>query len=135
MPRNKKKRNSNKAALKSRQPETSYWKITAVLASVFAIGLFIKVAFFQKSYLPYPAGSYQASPKIDASFDNRVRQVAVNFKCACGGCGELPLAECTCDMPRGAKEEKNYIRNKLREGLSVDQVVQLVRDKYGHLIT
>jgi len=134
MSRKKKKKNQNTAARTSRPPESSYLKITAILASVFAIGLFIKVAFFQQSDPLYLAGSDPSSQKLNSSIEYRVQQVAANFKCACGGCGELPLDECTCDMPRGAKEEKNYIRNKLRDGLTVDQVVQLVNDKYGHLV-
>ncbi len=49
-----------------------------------------------------------------------------------GGCGELPLDECTCDMPRGAVEEKNFIRTKLGEGLTTDAVIKLVNERYGH---
>ena len=54
--------------------------------------------------------------------------------CACGGCGELPLVECDCDMPRGALEAKAYIRAKLEEGLSVESVIRLVDEVYGHRI-
>ena len=130
----KKKSNISKKTPEQRPSESSYWKITAVLATIFAIGLFVKVAFFQGSYPVTPVNSYQSLPPQNASLESQVRRVASNFKCACGGCGELPLVECTCDMPRGAVEEKNYIRNKLREGLTVDQVVQMVRDVYGHMI-
>jgi len=66
------------------------------------------------------------------SVEDQVRQVAVNFKCACGGCGELPLAECQCDMPEGAVEEKSFIRTKLAEGFTVPEVIDLVDQKYGH---
>jgi cytochrome c-type biogenesis protein CcmH/NrfF len=66
-----------------------------------------------------------------SSIEDQVRQVAVNFKCACGGCGELPLAECQCDMPKGAVEEKSFIRKKLTEGYTVPQVIELVDKKYG----
>jgi hypothetical protein len=38
-------------------------------------------------------------------------------------------------MPRGAIEEKNFIRNKLQQGLTVEQVVILVEKEYGHRIT
>ena len=127
------KKKKIKAASK-RQPEASYLKITAVIVSLFAVGFFIKVAFFQQGAPIYPTGSETSSSRLDGSIEYRVQQVAANFKCACGGCDELPLAECTCDMPRGAREEKNFIRNKLREGLTVEQVVQLVNDKYGLLI-
>ena len=135
----KKKRNTKKKIPEQRPSQSSYWKITAILASIFAVGLFVKVAFFQSSYPVTPVtaeNSYQSPPPPqNASLESQVRRVASNFKCACGGCGELPLVECTCDMPRGAVEEKNYIRNKLREGLTVDQVVQLVKDKYGYMIS
>ncbi len=50
--------------------------------------------------------------------------VAENFKCACGGCGELPLATSECDMPKGSVEEKNFIREKLAEGSTVEQVIE-----------
>lgn len=69
--------------------------------------------------------------KVDEA---QVIAVAENFKCACGGCGELPLATCECDMPKGAMEEKNFIRQKLAEGLTVEQVIELVDKKYGHRV-
>jgi hypothetical protein len=34
-------------------------------------------------------------------------------------------------MPRGAKEEKDFIRAQLEKGLSVDQVVAMVEAEYG----
>jgi len=134
MSQKKRKQNRNKARRKSRPPESSYLKITAAIASVFAVGLFIKVAFFQQSAPILPTGSEPSSSRLDGSIEYRVQQVAANFKCACGGCGEQPLDECACDMPRGAREEKDFIRKKLRDGLTVDQVVQLVNDKYGHFV-
>lgn len=129
----KKKSETGKPARKSTKP--SFRKIVAVLASVFAVGFFVTGAFVTGEK---PAGnviSYQSPPSANGSLERQVQLVASNFKCACGGCGELPLAECTCDMPRGAREEKDFIRNKLLEGLTVDQVVQRVQDVYGHLIT
>ena len=60
--------------------------------------------------------------------------MAKNFKCACGGCGEDPLETCTCDMPKGAVEEKNFIREKLAEGFTVEQVIELLDKKYGHRV-
>jgi hypothetical protein len=38
-------------------------------------------------------------------------------------------------MPRGAKEEKDFIRNRLQQGLTVDQVVNLWDEEYGHKIS
>jgi len=58
--------------------------------------------------------------------------VASIFRCACGGCGELPLDLCQCDMPGGAVEEKTFIRRLLVKGLSIDQVVRQLDGKYGY---
>jgi cytochrome c-type biogenesis protein CcmH/NrfF len=79
--------------------------------------------------------SARGDSNADAVLENQVRLVAANFRCACGGCGELFLIDCTCDMPLGAKEEKDFIRDGLRQGLTVNQVVQRVEQKYGHKIT
>ena len=38
-------------------------------------------------------------------------------------------------MPRGAKEEKDFIRRNLQQGLSVDQLAHLVEKEYGHRIS
>jgi len=38
-------------------------------------------------------------------------------------------------MPRGAVEEKRFIREKLQQGLAVEQVVNMVEKEYGHRIT
>ncbi|HYR02998.1 MAG TPA: hypothetical protein VES58_06605, partial [Syntrophobacteria bacterium] len=72
-----------------------------------------------------------SAPLAAGPLENDVSQVASKFKCACGGCGELPLAECVCSMPRGAVEEKGFIRAQLNAGLSVPQVIELVDKKYG----
>ena len=84
-------------------------------------------------------GSINAEEKAkkkrkDGSVGNAYQRVAANFRCACGGCGELFMVDCTCDMPKGAVETKAFIRNKLGQGLSVDQVIQLVDKQYGHRI-
>ena len=43
--------------------------------------------------------------------------------------------DCTCDMPKGAKEEKDFIRKNLQQGLDVDAVITLVEKEYGHRIS
>ena len=80
------------------------------------------------------SGSPPASTTLNLVDEAKVIAVAKNFKCACGGCGELPLETCTCDMPKGAVEEKNFIRQKLAEGFTVEQVIELLDKNYGHRI-
>ncbi len=131
--------------------ESNFWKITTVITIILLAGVTAKTMFAPSqsttSIAPIQATSSQPipiqpvtgqSPAVQAasslasnSLEDQVRQVAVNFKCACGGCGELPLDECQCDMPKGAVEEKNFIRAKLNEGLTVPQVIELVEKKYG----
>ena len=128
------KRKSSKQKQSSRKRQSSSWMIVAIIAMVISIGLFVKVIFLDNTP-SNNAVTYQTLSPLDDPLEERVRVVASNFRCACGGCGELPLAECFCDMPRGAKEEKDFIRNKLKEGFTVDQVIQMVEKKYGLRIT
>ncbi len=119
----------------SRASEPSYWMITAVIAVILLIGFVVKTAFIPSQVPKNSAEIFQTSSRTDKTIDGQVRQVASNFSCACEGCGELPLVECTCDMPRGAQDEKTFIRNKIKNGFAVDQVVQMVDKKYGYRTT
>lgn len=117
----------------------SYKKIALVIGIVLLIGLSLKLGltlFKDQEISVSPETSISpALPKPRAPVEEtQVIAVAKNFKCPCGGCGELPLATCECDMPKGAVETKNFIRVKLAEGFSVEQVIELVAQKYGHRI-
>ena len=109
------------------------WIIVSVVALILSGGLIAKLAI-NTDNAPIKANrnALNESPSI-AIKDARIQLVASRFRCACGGCGELPLDECTCDMPRGAVEEKNFIRDKLAQGLTIDEVVNAVNEKYGHI--
>jgi ribosomal protein L40E len=117
--------------------------IVLVIGIIFVIGLFFEIGttVFKRdrsSQAPSSSDSVQRSSVRQSSVgkvdEAKVIAVARNFKCACGGCGEDPLETCTCDMPKGAVEEKNFIREKLSEGFTVEQVVELVDKKYGHRV-
>ena len=115
--------------------QPSYWMIVAFIAILFAGGVMIK-ALFSPAAIPAVSGSnYETASGVNSDIVGKVRVVAANFRCACGGCGELFLIDCTCDMPRGAKEEKDFIRRKLQQGMSVDEVTTLVEKEYGHRIS
>jgi cytochrome c-type biogenesis protein CcmH/NrfF len=109
--------------------------IVAIFALIFSVGLAVKMAFYPSPDIPEVEQMDKVPLSADDPMESQVQLVASHFKCACGGCGELPLAECNCDMPRGALEEKAFIREKLREGFTIDQVIQLVEGKYGLRIT
>ena len=123
------KRN-NKRKTSSQTQGSDPWMIIAIIAIVFAVGLVLKTVIFPSASVSNRSGSIQTAASEapwDSSLNSKeVLLVAAQFKCACGGCGELPLDECLCDMPRGAKEEKTFIRDKLLEGLNVAQVTDLL---------
>jgi len=113
----------------------SFWKITAILAVLLCSALIVKM-------LIAPRPGQQAAVSQTASLtpsavleETKVQLVASEFECACGHCGKTALMDCSCDRPHGALEEKGFIRMKLREGHSVEQVIQLLEQKYGHRIT
>jgi hypothetical protein len=116
-------------------PGPSYKTIALIVGGIFLLGLLVKagMTLFKDENASRVSSP---SPAVSASLANvdepKVLEVARNFKCACGGCGELPLDTCDCDMPNGALGEKTFIREKLGEGLSVQQVIEFVNKKYGH---
>lgn len=121
---------------KRRSTGPSYKTIALVIGMIFLFGTFIKLGttFFKEEgrfQLSSSSSSVSASIKVDEA---QVIAVAKNFKCACGGCGELPLATCECDMRNGAFEEKKFIREKLAEGFAVEQIIELVDKQYGHRV-
>jgi cytochrome c-type biogenesis protein CcmH/NrfF len=132
----------------AKQKQSNFWMITTIVAVVLLVGVSAKTMFSPRenprSITPIQSTTAQpitiqpksvvptATTLATNSVEDQVRQVAVNFKCACGGCGELPLADCQCDMPEGAVEEKSFIRTKLAEGYTVPEVIDLVDQKYGH---
>ena len=113
----------------------SYKTIALVIGMIFLAGLAVKLAItFSKGESlsklnPTPVLTSTPMVQVDEA---QVIAVAKNFKCACGGCGELPLATCNCDMSKGSVEEKRFIREKLAEGFTVEQVIELLDRKYGH---
>jgi len=132
----KKKRKNKQKMVPVNQPGTpNYWMIVAIIALVISIGFAMKVMFYAPENISPRAQSYQSQPLAEDSLEMQVQRVASEFKCACGGCGELPLIICDCNMPRGAIEEKAFIRKELQEGFSVERVIQLVDEKYGHKMT
>lgn len=125
-----------KESLKKQSGGPSYKTIVLFIGIIFLLGTFVKLGttFFKeesRSRLSSSPVPISRSVKVDEA---QVMAVAKNFKCACGGCGELPLATCNCDMPKGSVEEKNFIREKLVEGFSVEQVIELLDKKYGHRV-
>jgi len=119
------------------EPKTagpSFKTIGLVIGLIFLIGVLIKAGttFFKpESASGLSSSSTSVSKSINVD-EAQVIAVAKNFKCACERCGELPLASCQCEMPKGSVEEKRFIRERLAEGYTVEQVIELLDKKYGH---
>jgi hypothetical protein len=126
-----KPKNDIKVRLSNPSFQTIFIFIVLFLASVFLVKQLITV---NKKENPARLSSTSSTYGIStAAVDEAsVFAVAKNFICACGGCGEQPLETCECDMPRGSVEEKNFIRKYLAQGLSSEQVIELVDEKYGY---
>ena len=114
--------------------QPSYWMIVALIAIFFAGGVLVKALVSPAPPVGAMDTDNQYASAQSAALESQVRLVAANFRCACGGCGELFLVDCTCDMPRGAKEEKDFIRENLMQGLNIDEVIVRVEKEYGHRI-
>jgi hypothetical protein len=115
----------------------SYKAIALVIGLALLLGLFLKLGislFKEEGSSKLSSSPAPISTSVRNVDEAKVIAVAKNFKCACGGCGELPLETCTCDMSKGAVEEKNFIREKLAEGFTVEQVIELLDKKYGHRV-
>ena len=115
----------------------SYKTIALVIGMIFLAGLAVKLAItFSKGGSLSKLNSapvLTSTPMVEVD-EAQVIAVAKNFKCACGGCGELPLATCQCEMPKGSVEEKRFIREKLAEGFTIEQVIEQLDKKYGHRV-
>lgn len=115
----------------------SYKTIALVVGMIFLGGVTVKLGTtLSKGGNPskLSSASGQTSTSAINVDESQVIAVAKNFKCACGGCGELPLATCQCEMPKGSVEEKRFIREKLAEGFTVEQVIELLNKEYGHRV-
>ncbi len=118
-----------------RKQGPSPWMVIAIIAIIFSVGLVLKISLVPSQGSSDRGVSARRSVQNqpwDTTLDTKeVLYVASKFKCACGGCGELPLDECHCQMPRGAAEERTFIRDKLALGLTADEVADLVETRYG----
>ncbi|NOX17777.1 MAG: hypothetical protein GXO87_05785 [Chlorobi bacterium] len=60
----------------------------------------------------------------------KVVDLASQFACACGGCDEDPLDKCQCDY---AIEERSFIRSRLENSVSDEEIIEALNKKYGGL--
>jgi cytochrome c-type biogenesis protein CcmH/NrfF len=66
---------------------------------------------------------------VSEVFSFKTLDIAKQFSCSCGSCGEKELIACTCPT---AVETKQYIEASLNKGLSAEDVTKIVKMSYGH---
>lgn len=113
---------------------SSTWRIVAVAALIICGILIWKLGFSPVRETTAGRSVIRPVTVNPKSFDSKFYAVITQFRCACNGC-EDSLVECDCDMPRGAKTEKDFVREKLGQGLTVDEVVHALNGLYGNRIT
>lgn len=62
-------------------------------------------------------------------FSFETLSIAKQFVCSCGSCGEKELITCTCPT---AIETKQFIETSINNGLSADDITDILEMTYGH---
>ncbi len=104
-----------------------------ILTLAAIVGLFFVAVLLVKqsnngSIRPGAPESIMNPALSDPATEALVMAVAEKFICACGGCPQLDLVECECDA---AVRQKNFIREQLQEGRSMEDVIAMVKTTYG----
>ncbi len=64
-------------------------------------------------------------------FAGNTLKVAKKFVCSCGTCGKKNLVSCVCGTAIGTKK---FIEGNLQNGMPEQEVVELVKEYYGHYV-
>ncbi|MFQ6070298.1 MAG: cytochrome c-type biogenesis protein CcmH [Candidatus Aminicenantales bacterium] len=85
----------------------------------------------KESRIPSPPQPFFTQvPSLD--LNSETMKIVKELNCVCGCKREL--LPCTCDEPRGSVEIKQFIQERIKEGLSKSQVIKLVVEKYGSAV-
>ena len=98
-----------------------------LLAAVF---VFIKSTEKSEEKEASPWSQIVETKTSDSQLEAKVLDVASKFICSCGTCGEKPLDTCTCET---AVQERQFIRGRLQQGQTPEQVAVAVSTEFGWL--
>lgn len=98
-----------------------------LLAVVF---VFIKSTEMSVKKQASPSSQFVETKTSDTQLEAKVLEVASKFICSCGTCGEKPLDICTCET---AAQERQFIRDRLQQGQTPEQVSVAVMTEFGWL--
>jgi len=96
---------------------------------IIIAGIFVLVlGVFIGAMVAEGGASKKRMHAIESIFSTHTLEIAGEFRCSCGTCGEKNLAICTCET---ALIEKRYIENSLKTGKSHQQIVEEINKIYG----
>ena len=128
------KRNPKRAKAVQRHGLSSRLVSRGIMVAAGAVVLVIIISWVV-SWLPSSrSNNLNVGSGTNVVWSAEVREVAANFNCPCEKCGVARLDICTCDIPRGAVEVKSYIQTLLNEGLSGEEVIRKIEERYGNRI-
>ncbi len=99
----------------------------AIIFAVFVVFIYF---YATRQSTKKQAKPTQVEIKVPPEVESKIYEIASKFACGCGACNELPLEKCDCNS---AIQQRNFIKDMLMRGKSVDDVIVLVNERYGHL--
>lgn len=93
-------------------------------AALIVFGMLLSTVLIDKSATSPAPGVAAVTPV----FSSAVLEIARDFYCSCGSCGQKELLVCTCDT---AVQEKNYIQDLLDKGYDKESINSTVQAMFG----
>jgi hypothetical protein len=130
-------KNSNKLRRKN-QENRPYQQVKKgkkyqfIYLPLFLGGIFFLYLVLQGSFSQQQTARKNINQTItlDNVLESQVIAVASKFRCACGSCGGTPLEDCSCES---ANAERRFIRENLKSGKTINEVIAAVNTNYGWL--
>lgn len=124
------RKNRNRYKTRKREQVVSIKSLWLAALLVIA-GFFIySIIDTNSSRIYNPAQSANDFSSGNPVVEAKVYEIASNFVCGCGSCGEESLEVCSCNF---AIQEKKFIRNYVESSADLKTIIFAVNDKYGGL--
>ena len=99
-----------------------------ITISIVVIFIGVIIGMSLNTHKEQPINNIQPAQTV---FTSNTLKIAKEFACSCGTCGEKNLAVCVCGT---AIDTKNFIEGNLNNGIPELEVVELVKEYYGHYV-
>ncbi|MCH8839054.1 MAG: hypothetical protein IIA60_14880 [Candidatus Marinimicrobia bacterium] len=93
-------------------------------AALIVLGMLLSTVLIDQSAPSRAPGAATATQV----YSSAVLDIARDFYCACGNCGDKELVVCGCDT---AIQEKNYIHDLLEKGYEKESINATVQAMFG----